>query len=81
MSSNVDGHFGNCIFYLNFYTKGSIGNHQFNKDWNEILLPILLACASRINPYFVRTVQKQLLYPRNEFLCSKKIILSSEEHS
>ncbi len=27
--------------------KGSIGNHQFSQDWNDLKL----ACALRINPY------------------------------
>ncbi len=48
-----DGHFGYCLFCLNLYETGSIGNHQFSQDWNDILL----AYAPRIKPVLGRTFQ------------------------
>ena len=38
--------------------KGSIGNHQFSWDWNDLQL----APASRIKLHHVRTTQNQLLW-------------------
>ncbi len=57
--------------------KGRICNHQFSQDWNDILH----ACASRINPYLVRTSQNQFFGSRIKFFCSQNIVLDSREHS
>ncbi len=76
-SNYFDGHIGCCLIFLNLCEKGSIGNHQFSQDWNDILH----ACASRINPYLVRTSQNQFFGSRIKFFCSQNIVLDSREHS
>lgn len=60
-----------------YMKKESIGNHHFIEDWNDILP----AYASKIDSHLVGFTQNQIWHPRIKFVCSKKLILDSKEHS
>ncbi len=46
MRGSVDGHFGYFLYVQICMKKGSMFNHQFSQDWNDLEV----AYASRIEP-------------------------------